>query len=248
MLKEPLMQQLIRLRLPAFREGLREQLGHPDVYAPLPFEERLALLVEQECLKREDRRLKRLTHAAGFPQAAEIEDLELSSARGLDRKLILELAQARWVEQHANLFLLGPTGCGKTYLACCLGRKACQAGYAVRFERTSRLLDEMRIAREQGDWVARLRALARVSLLILDDWMRDPITPRQAQDLLEVLDDRFGQTSTMIASQVPLTDWHLRIPDPTLADAILDRLVHNAIRITLEGESQRKLRSSRGVS
>lgn len=247
MLKQPLMEQLIRLRLPAFREGLREQLGNPDVYAPLSFEERLALLVEQECLKRDNRRLKRLTHAAGFPQSAEVEDLDLSAARGMDRKLILELAQGRWIEQHANLFLLGPTGCGKTYLACALGRKVCRAGFAVRFERTSRLLEEMRIAREQGEWIGRLRELARVSLLILDDWMRDPITSLQAQDLLEVFDDRCGQTSTMIATQVPVTDWHLRIPDPTLADAILDRLVHDAIRITLEGESQRKLRSSRGA-
>ncbi len=247
MLKEPLMQQLIRLRLPAFREGLREQLGNPDVYAALSFEERVALLVDQECLKRENRRLKRLMHAAGFPQPAEMEDLELSAARGLDRKLVTELAQARWVGQHANLFLLGPTGCGKTYLACALGRKACQAGFAVRFERTSRLLEVMRIAREQGEWVTRLRELAWVPLLVLDDWMRDPITPLQAQDLLEVFDDRFGQSSTMIATQVPVTDWHLRIPDPTLADAILDRLVHNAIRINLEGESQRKLRSSHRV-
>ena len=217
------------------------------MYAPLSFEERLALLVEQECLKRESCRVKRLTHAAGFPQPAEMEDLDLSSARGLERKMVRELAQGRWIEQHTNLFLLGPTGCGKTYLACALGRKACLSGMAVRFERTSRLLEDMRMAREQGEWVARLRELAQVPLLILDDWMRYPITPIQAQNLLEVFDDRFGNTSTMIATQVPVTDWHLRIPDPTLADAILDRLVHNAIRITLEGESQRKLRCSQAV-
>jgi DNA replication protein DnaC len=247
MLQQPLIEQLIRLRLPAFRKGLREQLAHPEVYAPLAFEERLALLVEQECLKREARRLKRLTQAAGFPQPAELEDLDLSAARGLDRRLILELSQGRWMDQHVNLFLLGPTGCGKTYLACALGRKMCRAGAAVRFARTSRLLEEMRVAREAGEWVDRLRELARVPLLILDDWMRDPITPLQAQDLLEVFDDRFGRASTMIATQVPVTDWHLRIPDPTPADAILDRLVHNAIRITLEGESQRKLRCAPSV-
>lgn len=159
-----------------------------------------------------------------------------------------ELAQGRWIEQHTNLFLLGPTECDKTYLACTLGRKACLSGMAVRFERTSRLLEEMRMAREQGEWVARLRELAHVPLLILDDWMRDPITPIQAQNLLKVFDDRFGNTSTMIATQVPVTDWHLRIQDPTLADATLDRLVHNAIRITLEGESQRKLRCPRAIS
>jgi DNA replication protein DnaC len=248
MLMQPLMEQLSRLRLPAFREGLREQLGNPAVYAPLPFEERLTLLVEQECLRRESRRMKRLVHAARFPLQAEVEDLDLSVSRGLDRKLVLELAQGRWIEQHTNLFLLGPTGCGKTYLACALGRKACHSGMAVRYERTSRLLEEMRIAREQGEWISRLRELARVPLLILDDWMRDPITPLQTQNLLEVFDDRFGHASTMIATQVPVTDWHLRIPDSTLADAILDRLVHNAIRITLEGESQRKLRGSRNLS
>jgi DNA replication protein DnaC len=248
MLQRPLMERLTRLRLPAFREGLREQLGNPDVYAPLPFEERLTLLVEQECLRRDNHRMKRFTHAAGFPQHAEMEDLDLSATRCLDRRLVLELSQGHWIEHHTNLFLLGPTGCGKTYLACALGRKACQAGIAVRYERTSRLLEDMRIAREQGEWVARLRELARVPLLILDDWMRDPVTPLQAQNLLEVFDDRFGQVSTMLATQVPVTDWHLRIPDPTLADAILDRLVHNAIRITLEGESQRKLRGSGNLS
>jgi DNA replication protein DnaC len=217
------------------------------VYAPLSFEERLALLVEQECLKRETCRVTRLTRAAGFPQPAEMEDLDLTSTRGLERKMVRELAQGRWIEQHTNLFLLGPTGCGKTYLACALGRRACHGGIGVRYERTSRLLEEIRIAREQSEWVTCLRELAHVPLLILDDWMRDPITPIQAQNLLEVFDDRFGSTSTMIATQVPVTDWHLRIPDPTLADAILDRLVHNAIRITLEGESQRKLRCSQAV-
>jgi len=159
-------------------------LGNPAVYAPLPFEERLTLLVEQECRRRESRRMKRLVHAARFPLQAEMEDLDLSASRGLDRKLVLELAQGRWIEQHTNLFLLGPTGCGKTYLACALGRKACHSGMAVRYERTSRLLEEMRIAREQGEWISRLRELARVPLLTLDDWMRDPITPLQAQNLL----------------------------------------------------------------
>jgi DNA replication protein DnaC len=139
----------------------------------------LALLVEQECLKREERHLKHLTHSASFPQPAEMEDLNLSAARGVDRRLVLELSQGRWLEQHAQLFLLGPTGCGKKYLACAIGQKICRAGFAVRFARTSRLLEEMRIAREAGEWVEGLRELAHIPLLILDKWMRDPITPLQ---------------------------------------------------------------------
>jgi DNA replication protein DnaC len=242
MLNQPLYDKLLQLRLPAFRDGLREQQNNPQ-YTPLSFEERLALLVDQECLRRHDHRIQRLLKAADFPLSATIEDLDLSPARGLDRRTILELAQVHWVQNRHHLFVLGPTGSGKTYLACAFGNAAARNGYSVRYFRTSRLLHRLTQARQDGSYHTLLRSFAKIDVLILDDWMRDPLTVQNTQDLLEVLDDRFGHSSAVIASQVPVTDWHLRIPDPTLADAILDRIVHNAHRLTLEGESQRKLRA-----
>jgi len=242
MLNQPLYDKLLQLRLLAFRDGLREQQDNPQ-YAPLSFEERLALLVDQECLRRHDQRIQRLLKAADFPMQATIEDLDLSPARGLERRIILELAQGHWIHNRHHLFVLGPTGSGKTYLACAFGNAAARNGYSVRFFRTSRLLHQLTQARQDGSYHALLRSLAKLNVLILDDWMRDPLTVQNSQDLLEILDDRFGHSSAIIASQVPITDWHLRIPDPTLADAILDRLVHNAHRLALQGESQRKLRA-----
>ena len=153
------------------------------------------------------------------------------------------LAQVRWVQGRQHLFVLGPTGSGKTYLACAFGHAAVRNGYTVRYFRTSRLLHLLAQDRQDGSYHTLLRSFAKIAVLILDDW-RDTLTMQNAQDLLEVLDDRFGHSSVIIASQVPITDWHIRLPDPTLADAILDRIVHNAHRLNLEGESQRKLRAT----
>jgi len=246
MLNQPLFDKLLQLRLPAFRDGLRQQQDNPQ-YASLSFEERLMLLVEQECLRRHDYRIQRLLKAAEFPPLqATIQNLDLSPARGLERQIILELAQGHWIHNRHHLFVLGPTGCGKTYLACAFGNAAIRSGYSVRYFRTSRLLHRLAQVHQDGSYHTLLRSLAKVDVLILDDWMRDPLTVQNAQDLLEILDDRFGHSSAIIASQVPVTDWHLRIPDPTLADAILDRLIHNAHRLMLQGESQRKLRAMQG--
>lgn len=242
MLNQPLFDKLLQLRLPAFRDGLREQQGNPQ-YAQLSFEERLALLVDQECLRRHDNHLQRLLKSAEFPFPATLEDLDLSPPRGLERRIILELAQGNWITHHHHLFVLGPTGSGKTFLACAYGHAAVRNGFSVRYYRTSRLLQRLTQARLDGSYPNLLRQLAKLQVLILDDWMRDALTLQNAQDLLEVLDDRYGHSSVVIASQVPVTDWHLRIPDPTIGDAILDRLVHNAHRLTLLGESQRKLRA-----
>jgi len=246
MLMEPLLDKLHRLRLPAFREGLREQAGNPQ-YAGLSFEERLALLVDRECLRRQNRSLQRRLRTADFPVPAVMADVDLSPHRGLDRTMVLELAQGQWVESHRNILLLGPTGSGKTYLACALGEASCVLGYTVRYRRTSRLLASLVKARSDGHYLSVLRDLARVDVLILDDWMRDTIPVEQAQELLEILDDRFNQTSTIVSGQVPVEDWYHRIPDSTLAEAILDRLVHNAYRLALTGESQRKLRGFRSM-
>jgi DNA replication protein DnaC len=239
-----LFDKLLHLRLPAFREGLREQQANPK-YIDLSFEERLALLVDQECTRRQDNRIRRTLRVAAFPFQATLEDLDLSPGRGLDRRQVLELGQCAWVGSHNNLLVLGPTGGGKTFLACSYGTAAARLGYSVRYYRTLRFLHALGQARQDGSYPALLRSLARTDVLILDDWMRDTLTLPNAQDLLEVLDDRFGHTSTIVASQVPVLEWHSRIPDPTLADAILDRLIHNAYRLNLEGESQRKLRAVR---
>jgi len=228
---QTLYDQLLGLRLPAFRDALREQQANPK-YTELAFEERLALLVDQECSQRRENRIRRNIHTANFPMQASLEDIDFAPARGLDRH---------------NILALGPTGSGKSFIACAFGQAAVRNGFTVRYHRTSRLLHALGLARQDGSLANLLRSLAKTNLLIFDDWMRDTITIQNAQDILEVLDDRFGHSATLIASQVPVSDWHLRIPDPTLADAILDRLVHNAQRIQLEGESQRKLRADRNM-
>ena len=239
-----LLDKLLTLRLPAFREGLRQQISNPQ-YADLTFEERLLLLVDLEWTRRSDTRMKRRVKLAEFPLPASIETLEFDPKRGLERRLILELSQCQWVDKALNILIVGATGTGKSFLACALGAAACRSGYSVRYLRTSRFLHTLSRARQDGSYLTLLRALTKTEVLILDDWMRDPIQISAAQDLLEAFDDRFGKTATIIASQIPVTDWHARFPDPTLADAILDRTIHNAYRLPVLGDSQRKLRGVR---
>jgi DNA replication protein DnaC len=237
-----LFDKLLQLRLPAFREGLREQQANPK-YTELSFEDRLALLVDQECTRRHDNRIRRGLRTAAFPMQAAPEELDLSPSRGLDRRQILELNQCAWIGNHLNILVLGPTGSGKSFVACSLGTSAVRLGYSVRYFHTSRLLHTLEQTRQEAAYPNLLRSLARTDLLILDDWMRDPLSQANAQDILEVLDDRFGHASTIVIAQMPVAEWFSQIPNPTLADAILDRLVHTAYRLQLLGESQRKLRS-----
>jgi DNA replication protein DnaC len=244
---QTLYDQLLELRIPAFRQALQEQQANPQ-FTELAFEERLALLVDHECTQRRENRIRRNLHAAAFPLSASLEELDLSPARGLERRAILELGQCNWIPARQNIIVLGPTGSGKSFLASAFGKAAIRCGFTVRYHRTSRLLHTLNQVRADGSLTATLRSLARCSLLVLDDWMRDAISIQDAQNILEVLDDRFGNTATLIATQVPIPEWHRRIPDPTLADAILDRLVHNAHRIELKGESQRKIRAKRTMS
>jgi DNA replication protein DnaC len=246
MISQTLSDKLIELRLITFRDGLREQSTNPH-YIDLSFEERLLLLVELECTHRSASRIQRRLKLAEFPLPATLEDLDFSPERGLDRRQVLELAQGTWIGQALNILILGATGTGKSFLASALGVAACRLGYAVRYVRTSRFLHALAHARQDGSYLNFLRALNKTDLLILDDWMRDPISLAAAQDLLEVFDDRFGKTATLIVSQVPVADWHTRFPDPTLADAILDRTIHNAYRLPLLGDSQRKLRGNRAM-
>jgi DNA replication protein DnaC len=243
MLTQPLLDKLAQLRLSAFRAALEEQLHNPQ-YADLSFEDRLGLLVDHECAHRDNNRLQRRLKAARLSLPATMEDLDLSPARGLDRRLVLQLAQGEWIHQTLNILVLGPTGVGKTFLACALGHAACRQHFNVRYERTSRLLQQTALAHADGSYPKLLDAFARIQVLVLDDWLRDPLTRPQSQDLLEILDDRYGRSSTLVATQVPVADWHARFPDPTIGDAILDRLVHNAYRLTLKGESRRKVEAA----
>jgi DNA replication protein DnaC len=242
MLTQPLLDKLTRLRLGALRVALEEQLQSTQ-YADLPFEDRLGLLIDRECTQRDSNRLKRRLKTAKLPLQATIEDLNISASRGLDRRLILHLAQGDWIRQHLNILVLGPTGVGKTFLSSALGHSACRYDFTVRYYRTSRLLHQLSMAHADGSYPDLLHTLARTQLLVFDDWLRDPLTRSQSQDLLEIVDDRYGRTSTLVATQVPVVDWHARFPDPTIGDAILDRLVHNAYRLELQGESRRKIDS-----
>jgi len=243
MLHQPLLDKLAALRLTGFCQGLEEQALSAQ-YVELSFEERLGMLVDREWQRRENARLTRRLRAARFQQNAYMEDLDLAPARGLDRRVVLELAQCEWIRRRLNLLVIGPTGAGKTFLACAMGQAACRQGLTVKYLRTSRLLQDLAHGHADGSYPKQLADLAKVNLLIIDDWLRDPLSPVQARDLLEILDDRYGASSTAVVAQVPVAEWHQRIPDPTIADAILDRLVHNAHRLELKGESQRKKRSS----
>jgi len=242
MLTQPLLDKLTRLRLGALRVALEEQLQSTQ-YADLPFEDRLGLLIDRECTQRDNNRLKRRLKSAKLPIPATIEDLNISASRGLDRRLILHLAQGEWIRQHLNILVLGPTGVGKTFLSSALAHAASRCDFTVRYYRTSRLLHQLSMAHADGSYPELLHTLARTQLLVFDDWLRDPLSRSQAQDLLEIVDDRYGRRSTLVATQVPVAEWHVRFPDPTIGDAILDRLIHNAYRLNLEGESRRKIDS-----
>jgi DNA replication protein DnaC len=242
MLTQPLLDKLTQLRLPAFRAALEEQLHNPQ-YSDLPFQDRLGLLVDRECIRRDNNRLQRRLRTARLPLPATVEDLDLSPSRGIDRRLVLQLAQGEWINHHLNILVLGPTGVGKSFLACALAHSACRHNFTVRYQRTSRLLQLITLAHADGSFAKLLDTFARTQLLVLDDWLRDPLTRSQSQDLLEILDDRYDRSSTMVVTQVPVAEWHARFPDPTIGDAILDRLVHNAYRLCLKGESRRKINS-----
>jgi DNA replication protein DnaC len=242
MLNQPLMDKLTQLRLPGIKEGLKEQMANTK-YSDLSFEERLGLLIDYELTLRSDRRLKRRLKQARFREKACITDLDMSLKRGIERKLILSLTQCDWIREHLNVIITGATGVGKTYLACALGRSACEHGFSTRYFKTSRLLHEIECCHADGSWGKFLDQLARTQLLILDDWFRDPLNTKQTRNLLEVFDDRWQIASLILISQIPVENWHSQMQDPTLADAILDRIIHNSYQIEMKGESQRKLKS-----
>ena len=197
-------------------------------------------MIDREATERDNKRLVTRLKFASLRQSAVIEDIDLRAVRGLDRALFQKLAAGDWIDRHHNLLICGPTGVGKSWIACALGHKACRDGRSVLYHRMPRLFEALALARGDGRHARLLKTLARVQLLILDDWGLAPLAPEQRRDLLEIMDDRHGRATTIETSQLPVDAWHATIGDPTLADAILDRLVHNAHRLTLKGDSMRK--------
>jgi DNA replication protein DnaC len=241
MLAHPTAAQLHRLGLAGMAAALADQQANPAC-AGLSFEDRLALLLDREVAERDSRRYAARLRHAKLRHAASVEDIDWRAPRGLDRGLVQALADGRWIAAHENLLITGPSGVGKSWIACALGHKACRDDIPVLYHRLPRLAQDLDLARGDGRYPRLLKSLARARLLILDDWGMAPLTPEQRRDLLEIMDDRHGRASTIVTSQFPVEHWHERIGDPTLADAILDRLVHNAHRLALSGESLRRRR------
>jgi len=242
MLIQPILDKLGSLKLVGMREGLREQMESPAC-RKLSFEDRLGMLLDQEWDLRQTRKQTRRMRVARFRETAVIEDLDFSVSRGLDRSQVLALTQEDWIRQHLNVIVTGPTGAGKTYLACALGQSACRNGVSVRYFQISKLLQKITYARADGSSPKFFENLAKTQLLVIDDWLRNPLTESQTPDLLEILEDRYGRASTLLATQIPVSDWHDRLGNPTLSDAVMDRIIHNAYRLELKGESMRKRRS-----
>lgn len=238
MLTHPTIDQLNELQLRGMADALAEQAAM-DLDG-MSFEERLGLLVDREVTERASRRLKSRLTQAKLRQSACIEDLNFRARRGLDKKLVLRLASCEWIRQHQNVLIVGSCGVGKSFLACALAHKACQLGFRARYIRTGRLIDDIALARADGSLPRYMTSLARMHVLILDDFALTPPLEQGRRDLLEVIEDRHGLRSTIVTSQLPVESWHATIGEPTIADAILDRLVHNAHHINLEGESMRK--------
>jgi len=243
MLTEQTFQLLSSMRMLGFARALRQQL-EGDGYDQLAFEERVAMLVDTEHADRESRKLTRRLQQAKLREKACLEDIDYRHARGLDKATVRRLATCKWVDKHQNVILTGPTGVGKTYIACALADQVCREGMSAIYRRMPRLLHELLVARADGSYSKLLARLAKADVLVLDDWGIAPLTDQERRDVLEVFEDRHGARATVIATQLPVDAWHGYIAEPTIADAILDRLVHNAHRLDLSGGSMRKKRSN----
>ncbi len=240
MLQQPTLEKLFSLRLAPMANAWTAQQKDTSLQS-LTFDERFALLVDAEYLARDNRRLTRLLKDANLRiQGACVEDVDVSPNRGLDRAMLRQLASCSWIADHLNVLVTGPTGVGKSYLACALGQGACRKGIRTAYRRLPRLLDELALARAEGSYARALARFARADLFVLDDWGLGSLSEPQRHDLLELIEDRYGRLATVVTSQLPVAKWHDWIGEPTIADALLDRLVHNAYKIELKGNSKRK--------
>jgi DNA replication protein DnaC len=242
MLNHPTLDQLHALGLAGMAKAFADIAASGEA-AAMGHAEWLGLLLDREATERYDKKLTRRLGSARLRQQACVEDVDYRSPRGLDRALFLQLASGNWIGAHDNLVITGPTGVGKSFLASALGHKACRDNHSVLYQRVPKLFGDLALARGDGRYARLFRAISRVSVLILDDWGLEPLTPEARHDLLEILEERYGRHSTIVTSQLPTSAWHQVIGDPTYADAILDRLLHNAQRIDLQGESLRRRRS-----
>ncbi|WP_428625083.1 IS21-like element helper ATPase IstB [Sedimenticola sp.] len=244
MLQQQSLKQLRILKLIGMADALELQWSQPHTYDDLSFDERIGLLINQEVTSRDNKRLQRLLKAARFKITARLEEVDYTHPRGLKKSQFAALQSNDWINKKHNLVITGPTGCGKTFLACAIGHNACHQGNSVRYFRATRLFEALSIAHGDGSYLKLIAQLAKADVLIIDDWGLETLTQSQRNDLLEIMEDRHGSKSTVFTSQLPTTKWHAYIGDATLADAILDRLLHNAHKLTLRGESMRKLKSS----
>ena len=239
MLNQPTIETLRQLKLTGMVKAFQEQQEDQNLRA-LDFEERLGLMVERERIEQENRLMENRLRRAKLGQSAPYENLDLRISRGLDKSLIASLSTCSWIRSHHKLIITGPTGVGKSYLACALGHKACREGLSVIYQRAGRLFYELGISRGDGRYLRQLKSLGQAELLILDDWGLAPLQDEQRRDLLELAEERHSRKSTLIVSQIPIEKWHDLIGESTIADAVLDRLVHNAHKISMKGDSMRK--------
>lgn len=239
MLTIPTLEKLKALKFHGMARAFEEQLNSSDSES-LSFEERLGLMVDQETVERENRSLQSRLRQAKLRQRACMEDIDYRSSRGLDKSLTKSLSTCKWIKDHLNIMLTGPCGTGKSFLACAFGHRVCLEGYKVLYFRATRLFPDLAVARGDGRYTKLMNSISKADLLIIDDWGLSVLMDQERNDLLEILEDRHDVHSTIVASQLPADKWHEVIGNPTLADAILDRLVHNAYKITLKGGSMRK--------
>jgi DNA replication protein DnaC len=238
MMYHPTLDKLKQLKLTGMLRALQEQENIPDIHT-MPFDERFGLLVDREMTERNNRRMQTRLRLAKLKQNAALEDIDFKTARGLDRSVIMKLAGCEWVAEHLNVLITGATGLGKTYLACALAHKACREGYSSYYVRLTRLFQELDMGRADGRYAKMMRQFAKADVMVMDEWGLAVLTDQHRRDLLEILDDRYNVRATIITSQLPIANWHEAIGDPTLADAILDRVVHNAYKINLSGKTMR---------